>query len=47
MEVSQIIKNRTAIWFSNFTSGLLPEENENTNSRRYMYTYVYHSVVYS
>ena len=40
MEVPQKIKNRTAIWSSNSTSGCLPEENKNTNLKRYMHPYV-------
>ena len=36
-EVTQKIKNRTTIWFSNSTSGYLSEENENTNTKLYMY----------
>jgi len=37
MEVHQNIKSGTTIWFSSFTSGYLSEENENTNSKRYMH----------
>ena len=37
MEGPQKIKNRTAIQSSNFTSGYLHKENENTNSKRYMH----------
>ena len=36
MEVPQKIKNKTTILSSNFTSGYLSKENENTNSKRYM-----------
>ena len=40
MEVLQITKNRTAIWFSNSTSGYLTgyltEENESINLKRYL-----------
>lgn len=35
MEILQEIKNRTAIGSNNFTSGHLPEENKNKNSKRY------------
>ena len=38
MEVPPKIKNRTAMWSSNFTSGCLPEENKNANSKRYART---------
>ena len=37
MKMLQKIKNRTTILSSNFTSGYLSKENENTNSKRYMY----------
>ena len=35
-EVPQKIKNRIAIWSSNFTFGYLLKENKNTNLKRYM-----------
>ena len=39
-EIPQKIKNRTAIWFSNSTSGYLTgyltEENESINLKRYL-----------
>ena len=45
IEVLQITKNRNTIWPSNSTTGHLPKENENTtNSRRYMHLYVYCSI---
>ena len=45
-EVPQKIKNRNTIWYSNYHTGYLPKENENTNSKRYMHPYVYHSITY-
>ena len=33
--------NRNTMWSSNFTSGYLSEENENTNSKRYMHPHVH------
>ena len=47
MEIPLKIKNRPTVWSSNFTSGYLFEENENTNSQRYMYTHVYCSIIYN
>ena len=47
MEFPQKIKNRTAIWFSNSTTGYLSEENENTNLKKYMHPYVHCSIIYS
>ena len=47
MEIPQKIKNRTAIWSSNFTSEYLPEENKNTNSKWYMHTHVHCSTIYN
>ena len=38
VEFPQKIKNRTILWSSNCTSGYLPKENENTDSKRYMHT---------
>ena len=37
MEFPQKIKNRTTILSSNSTTGYLPEENENSNSNRYLH----------
>ena len=39
------IKNRTAIWPRNFTSGYLPKE-KTTNSKRYMLPNVHCSIIY-
>ena len=32
---------------SNFTSGYLSEENENTNLKRYMHPYIHCSIIYN
>ena len=45
MEVPQKIKNRTALWSSNYTTGYLPEEYENTNSKGYIHSNVYCSII--
>ena len=34
--ILQKIKNWITVWFRNFTSGYLPEENEKTNVKRHM-----------
>ena len=38
---------RTTVWFHNSTSRYLSKENINTNSKRYIHTHVYSSVVYN
>ena len=45
IEVPQKIKNRTAIWSSNPTSGYLSAENENTNLKRYVHPHVHCSII--
>ena len=44
MEVSQKTENRTT---SNSNPGYRSEENENTNSKRYMHPNVHSSIIYS
>lgn len=46
-EVPQKITNRDIIWFSNPTSGYLPEENKNTNLKSFMHLSAYYSIIYS
>ena len=46
MKFPQKIKNRTAIWSSNFTSGYLSKENENTNLKIYLHPHVRCSIIY-
>ena len=41
MEVPQKIKNRTTLVSSNSTTGYLPKEYRNMNSKRCMHPYVY------
>ena len=41
------IKTRTALWHSNFTSGNLSEETQNTNSKEYKHPYIHCSVIYN
>ena len=46
MEISQKIKIELP-WSSISTSRYLPEENKNTNSKRYMDPYVHWSTIYN
>ena len=45
-EDPQKLKTRTTTQSSNFISGYLPEENKNTNSKRYMHLCVHCSIIY-
>ena len=47
MEVPPKIKNRTTIWSMNFTSGYLSEGNENTKSKRYLFSHLQCSDYYN
>ena len=47
MVVPQIVKNRTTLWSSNHTTGYLPREYKNTNSKGYMHPYVYNIIIYN
>ena len=47
IEIPQNTKNRTTIQSSNPNSEYLSEENENTNLKRYMHTYVHYSTIYN
>ena len=47
MEDPQKFNNRTNIQSSNSTSDYLSEENEITNSKRYMHPYVHCSTIYN
>ena len=47
MELAQKIKNQTAIWPSNSTSGNIFKETQNTNSKEYMYSYVHCGIIYN
>ena len=47
MEIPQKNKNRYIIQPSNSTFGYLSKENENTNSKTYIYPYVHCSVIYN
>ncbi|KAF6075104.1 hypothetical protein HJG60_009502 [Phyllostomus discolor] len=45
MEIPQKITNATASWPSNFTSGNLSEETQNTGSKEHVHPYVHCSVI--
>ena len=45
MEVPQNFRHRTTTWSRNSTSGSLSEENENTNSKRYMHLYAHWTII--
>ena len=47
MEIPQKIKNGSAFWPSNPTSGDISEETWNTNLKDYMHLYVHSSVIYN
>ena len=47
MEVPQKFRHRTTTWSRNSTSGSLLEENENTNSKRYMHLSVHWTIIYN
>ena len=47
MEVPQKFKNRNIIGSSNSTTGYLPKENENINSKWYIQPYVHCSIIYN
>ena len=47
MELRQKIKNRTAFWLSNPTSGNLSERTSNTKSKEHKHPYVHCSSIYN
>ena len=47
MEGLQNIKNGTALWPSDSTSGYISKETQNTNLKEYMHPYVHCSIMYS
>lgn len=46
-EAPQKINNRTTMWSRNPTTGYLPKENENTDSKRYLHAHVYWRIIYN
>jgi len=47
VEFPQKVKNRTAIWFSNFSSWYSPKENKNINLKIYLHFNFHCSTIYS
>ena len=47
MGIPQKIKNGTALWHNDPTSGNISKESQNTNSKECMHAYVHCSVVYN
>ena len=47
MESPQKIESITSILLTNFTSWYVPEENKNTNLKRYLPAYVQRCIVYT
>ena len=47
MEIPHKIKNRATIWSSYFHFWVFIFRTENTNSKRYMHSYVHHSITYN
>ena len=45
--ILQKIKNGTALWPSNSTSGTISKETQNTDSKEYMHPYVHYSIIYN
>ena len=46
-EMPQKIKTKATIWFSNSTSEYISKGCKNTNSKRYIRTYVHQSIIYN
>ena len=46
-EVPQETKNKTTILYSNFTARYTTQDNENTNSKRYMHTNIHSRTIYN
>ena len=47
IEIPPKIKTRTTLQLSNHTTGYLPKEYKNTNSKGYMHPSVYNSIIYN
>jgi len=47
LEVAQKVKNRITLESNNCTTGYLPKEYKNTNSKGYMHPDVYSSIIYN
>ena len=47
VEMPHKIKNGSAFWLSDPTSGDIPEGTQNTNSKEYKHPYVHCSIIYN
>ena len=47
IEIPQKIKNGSAFWSSDPTSGNISEGTQNTNSKEHKHSYVHYSVIYN
>ena len=47
IEIPPKIKTRTTLQLSNHTTGYLPKEYKNTNSKGYTHPYIYSSIIYN
>lgn len=47
VKIPQKIKNKTVMWSTYFTSGYISKEYKNANSKRYMHSYIYYSIISS
>ena len=47
MEIPQKIKNGSAFWPSDPTSGYIAKGTQNTNSKEHKHPYVHHSIIYN
>ena len=47
MEIPQKIKNGSALWLSDSTTGNLPKDIWNNSQKEYMYAYVHCSIIYN
>ena len=47
MDVPQKFPNRPTVWLRNCTAGVLTQNYKSTNSKRYMQSYVYCSIIYN
>ena len=47
MELPQKVKNKSALWSSDYTSRKIAEDIRNTDLKEYMHSYVHCSVIYN
>lgn len=47
MEILEIIKKRTTIWFDNYTSGYISKVIQSRILKRWLHTYIYFSIIHN